>query len=83
MTIAQERVAVSRPSPLVVKFGGELIEDRDRLRVVVSAMADAARRNLPGVPLVIVHGGGKEIDAALKAAGIPKAQAKVRRRRRR
>jgi acetylglutamate kinase len=76
VTIAQERAAVSRTfrSPLVVKFGGELIEDAERLRVVVSAMSDAARRNLPLVPLVIVHGGGKAIDAALKAAGIQKAQ---------
>jgi acetylglutamate kinase len=60
--------------PLVVKFGGELIEDADRLQTVVAAMADAADRRLPDDPLVIVHGGGREIDAALAAAGIPKAQ---------
>jgi acetylglutamate kinase len=53
-----------------VKFGGELIDDEDRLRTVVAAMADAARRT----PLVIVHGGGKEIDAALKVAGLKKEQ---------
>ena len=28
----------------------------------------------PAAPLVVVHGGGKEIDAALKAAGIEKRQ---------
>lgn len=55
---------------LVVKFGGELLEDPARLRTVVAAIAAIARRT----PLVIVHGGGKEIDAALKTAGIEKRQ---------
>src|SRR5438128_9861605 len=57
--------------PLLLKFGGELLEDRGRLAIVagaVRAIASAAR------PLVIVHGGGKEIDAALRAAGIEKRQ---------
>ena len=31
-------------------------------------------RHAPLVPLIIVHGGGKEIDAALKAAGVEKRQ---------
>src|SRR6476659_3565833 len=57
--------------PVVLKFGGELLEDRSRLATVVSAVAWAAKQ---GVPLVIVHGGGKEIDAALKGAGIDKRQ---------
>lgn len=56
---------------VVLKFGGELLEDGSRLPMVVSAIARAAKQ---GVPLVIVHGGGKEIDAALKAAGIDKRQ---------
>jgi acetylglutamate kinase len=57
-------------SPLVLKFGGELLEDGATLDVVtgaVSRMADSG-------PVVVVHGGGKEIDAALKVAGIPKQQ---------
>ncbi|MEQ1909680.1 MAG: acetylglutamate kinase, partial [Vicinamibacterales bacterium] len=58
-------------APVVVKFGGELLEDATRLRAVVGAVAAIAARH---VPLVIVHGGGKEIDAALKAAGIEKRQ---------
>ena len=58
-------------APLVLKFGGELLEDRTRLQTVVSAIAAIAAR---GVPMVIVHGGGKEIDAALKVAGIEKQQ---------
>jgi acetylglutamate kinase len=56
--------------PVVVKFGGELLEQPDRLATVVAATTHAAGR----VPLVIVHGGGKEIDVALKAAGIEKRQ---------
>jgi acetylglutamate kinase len=56
---------------LVLKFGGELLEEPARLRTVVAAVVHIARR---GGPIVIVHGGGKEIDAALKVAGIEKRQ---------
>lgn len=55
----------------VLKFGGELLEEPSRLAVVVEAVSTATRR---GARLAIVHGGGKEIDAALKAAGIEKKQ---------
>jgi acetylglutamate kinase len=54
-----------------MKFGGELIEDRGHLGTVVSAIAAIAAG---GTSLVIVHGGGKEIDAALARAGIEKRQ---------
>jgi acetylglutamate kinase len=57
--------------PLVVKFGGELLEDRSRLDGVVAVIARLVRA---GARLVIVHGGGREIDVALKAAGIEKKQ---------
>ena len=57
--------------PLVLKFGGELLEDRARLATVVSGIASIAAA---GAPVVIVHGGGREIDAALKVAGIEKRQ---------
>jgi acetylglutamate kinase len=53
--------------PLVLKFGGELLEDRAHLAGIVGAVAAIAAS---GAPIVIVHGGGKEIDAALKIAGI-------------
>jgi len=56
---------------LVLKFGGELLEDPARLRTVVASIVHIRRR---GVPVVVVHGGGKEIDAALKVAGIEKRQ---------
>jgi len=57
-------------TPTIVKFGGELLEEPSRLQTVVKAMANVAA----ATPLVIVHGGGKEIDAALKTAGIEKRQ---------
>lgn len=57
--------------PIVLKFGGELIEDRAHLATAVSALAAVVGA---GAPLVVVHGGGKEIDAALKVAGIEKRQ---------
>jgi acetylglutamate kinase len=56
--------------PLVLKFGGELLETAERLQTVVAAIRGIAAT----VPLVVVHGGGREIDAALKAAGIVKRQ---------
>ena len=56
--------------PLVLKFGGELLEDRGHLAAVVKAIAAIATAG----PVVVVHGGGKEIDAALKVAGIEKRQ---------
>jgi acetylglutamate kinase len=64
----EENVIVSRP--LVLKFGGELLEDRAHLATVVSAIATLANT----APLVVVHGGGREIDAALKIAGIDTRQ---------
>jgi len=56
---------------IVLKFGGELIEDRAHLATVVQALGRIART---GSQLVVVHGGGKEIDAALKTAGLDKRQ---------
>jgi acetylglutamate kinase len=58
---------MSAPSALVVKFGGELVEDLSHLQLVVSAIAAAHGSS---EPLVIVHGGGHEIDAALAQAGV-------------
>jgi acetylglutamate kinase len=56
---------------LVVKFGGELLEDSSRLQTVVGALGRMTARRMP---LVVVHGGGREIDTALKIAGIHKKQ---------
>ena len=64
---------VLTPGPLVFKFGGELLEEVPRLEVVVGAMARVAAAQAQA-PLAIVHGGGREIDGALKLAGIEKRQ---------
>ncbi len=58
-------------APVVLKFGGELLEDASRMNALVASIAQIAAT---GTPFVIVHGGGKEIDAALKLAGIEKRQ---------
>ncbi|MBI2189121.1 MAG: acetylglutamate kinase [Acidobacteria bacterium] len=54
----------------MIKLGGELLEQPDDLRRVANGIARLARRT----PVVVVHGGGREIDVALAAAGIPKQQ---------
>ena len=55
---------------VVLKLGGELIESDEKLDLMGKAIAKAAAKT----QLVIVHGGGREIDAALAQAGIPKRQ---------
>jgi acetylglutamate kinase len=62
---------VSGGGAVVLKFGGELIEDSRYLGGVVASIRGIASA---ATPLVIVHGGGREIDAALKVAGIEKRQ---------
>ena len=59
----------TRPG-LVLKLGGELLEQPHDLDRVARGIAALARKSR----LVVVHGGGKEIDAALATAGIPKQQ---------
>jgi acetylglutamate kinase len=55
---------------VVLKLGGELLEqpqDLERVAHGITALAKKCR-------LLVVHGGGREIDAALATAGIPKQQ---------
>src|SRR6476619_7062154 len=59
-----------RNRPLVLKLGGELLEQPSDLSRVARGIARLAALG----PLVVVHGGGREIDAALAAAGIEKQQ---------
>ena len=54
----------------VLKLGGELIETKEKLKAMGKAIASAAKKHR----LVVVHGGGREIDAALAQVGIPKRQ---------
>ena len=49
----------------VLKLGGELLEDQD----AVQAAARATARLASGGRLVVVHGGGRAIDAELRARG--------------
>jgi acetylglutamate kinase len=52
--------------PIVLKFGGELLESAaDRARIAAYAASVASTR-----PLVVVHGGGRAIDAELDRRGI-------------
>jgi acetylglutamate kinase len=54
----------------ILKLGGELIENEPRLRAISKAIKSVAKKGR----LVVVHGGGREIDAALAQVGIPKRQ---------
>jgi acetylglutamate kinase len=54
------------PDLIVMKVGGELLEDRTALEPLAAAIAAIASAR----PLLIVHGGGREINAALTTAGI-------------
>ncbi len=49
----------------VLKLGGELLEDAAAIQSVVPAILRLAGRG----PLVVVHGGGRAIDAELRASG--------------
>jgi acetylglutamate kinase len=56
--------------PVVLKFGGELLEDPQRVAALAAMIARLARKT----SLVVVHGGGREIDASLARVGIEKRQ---------
>ena len=55
---------------MVLKLGGELLEGADRVKAIAKVIKQAAKIR----PLIVVHGGGREIDAALAQVGIPKRQ---------
>ncbi len=52
----------------VLKLGGELVEPGDGLPPLIASMATLAAAG----PLVVVHGGGREIDAETTRRGVPK-----------
>jgi acetylglutamate kinase len=54
----------------VLKFGGELLDTP----AMMSRAAASVQSLAAAGPLVVVHGGGKAIDAALAAAGLEKRQ---------
>jgi len=49
----------------VLKLGGELLEDADAMRAAAAGVAALRSRG----PIAVVHGGGRAIDADLKARG--------------
>lgn len=55
-------------APHVVKLGGALLEEPRRLRRIARSLRDAAARR----PVVVVHGGGREVDAEMARLGIRK-----------
>ena len=63
-------MAVSRHEWIVLKLGGELLEDPERMEGIARVIAHAPR----AARLVVIHGGGREIDAALARAGLSKRQ---------
>jgi len=57
-------------SVVVLKIGGELLEQPQDVQRIARGIRTLAAQ----ASLTVVHGGGKEIDAALALAGIPKRQ---------
>jgi len=66
--VAATRVGPRRAGLTVVKLGGELLESAGR----VAALAGRLRQACDAGPTVIVHGGGREIDAEAARRGLTK-----------
>jgi acetylglutamate kinase len=64
------RGRTTRKPSLVLKLGGELLERAEDVSAIARSIAQLSEK----ASLVVVHGGGREIDAALNTAGIPKQQ---------
>jgi acetylglutamate kinase len=64
---AVERVAAHRDRVVVVKLGGSAMEDP---AATDACLRSVATLNRLGVPVVLVHGGGKPIDRAMAEAGL-------------
>ena len=54
--------------PVVLKLGGELIDTSEGLDRIATLIAQAAAQR----PVVVIHGGGREIDSELARAGLDK-----------
>ena len=64
---AVSRVARFAGRPVVVKLGGSAMEDPAATEACLRSVATLSRL---GVPIVLVHGGGKPIDRAMAEAGL-------------
>src|SRR5436190_19872493 len=65
--VAVDRVRAYRGRSVVVKLGGSAMEDP---AATDACLRSVATLNKLGVPLVLVHGGGKPIDRAMAEAGL-------------
>ena len=54
--------------PVVLQLGGELIDSGEALDSIATLIAQAATQR----PVVVIHGGGREIDSELARAGLNK-----------
>ena len=59
---------LARARLTLVKVGGELPEEPRRLRRIARTLVSASERG----PVVVVHGGGREVDAEMARLGLPK-----------
>lgn len=66
MTHASAQTHPVRPTTLV-KIGGSIQDNPAQMRAIAADIAELVRR---GNPVVVVHGGGKAISAAMNAAGL-------------
>ena len=64
---AVDRVCAQTAHPVVVKLGGSAMEDPAATDACLRSVATLFRL---GVPVVLVHGGGKPIDRAMAEAGL-------------
>lgn len=64
---AVARAGAHRGKPVVVKLGGSAMEDPAAAAACLQSVATLHRL---GVPLALVHGGGKPIDRAMAEAGL-------------
>ncbi len=58
---------------VVLKLGGELLMEPDQRRDIAAAIGSLAG----GAALVVVHGGGREVDAELGSAASPSGPSTV------
>ena len=67
VTVTSERLTQLQDKKIVVKYGGNAMTDE----ILQQQFAqDVALLTAMGVPVVVVHGGGPQIDAMLKRVGI-------------
>jgi acetylglutamate kinase len=76
LLVATAQARSMRGKPIVVKLGGSAMEEPRATRQVLESVV--ALQTM-GVPIVLVHGGGKPIDRAMDAAGITPVKVQGRR----